>query len=102
MAKVVRIQRKGGQVIQDCDVYIGRACNMGGWNLPQSKWHNPFSAKKYGREKCLEMYREYITSKIRENPELYDLSELKGKILGCWCSPEKCHGDILLELIKSS
>ena len=27
-----------------------------------------------------------------------DLGELKGKILGCWCRPNKCHGDILVEL----
>ena len=25
-------------------------------------------------------------------------SELKGKTLGCWCKPKKCHGDILLEI----
>lgn len=31
---------------------------------------------------------------------LQQLPELKGKTLGCWCKPGKCHGDILLELIK--
>jgi hypothetical protein len=25
------------------------------------------------------------------------LPELKGKVLGCWCAPEACHGDILSE-----
>lgn len=24
----------------------------------------------------------------------------QGKTLGCWCSPKKCHGDILVELIE--
>ena len=24
---------------------------------------------------------------------------MKGKNLGCWCNPEPCHGDVLLELI---
>jgi len=28
-------------------------------------------------------------------------SELKGKILGCWCAPKACHGDILEELCKT-
>jgi len=24
---------------------------------------------------------------------------MKGKNLGCWCFPEPCHGNVLLELI---
>jgi Domain of unknown function (DUF4326) len=82
---------KGGN--RNYDVYSGR------WNYQireSSKWRNPFPAKKYGREKCIEMYREYIMNR----PELLSLIpiELKGKVLGCWCKPEKCHGDILVEL----
>ncbi|WP_245303774.1 DUF4326 domain-containing protein [Pseudorhodoplanes sinuspersici] len=26
------------------------------------------------------------------------LHELEGKDLVCWCSPEACHGDVLLKL----
>lgn len=64
----------------------------------QSKWHNPFSLIKYGRTKCIKEYEEYILS----NEELLnDLYELNGKILGCWCKPESCHGDILIKLFKS-
>lgn len=75
------------------DVYIGRP----------SKWGNPFSHKegtlaKYKvdtREEAVQKYREWIMN----NPELLmDLHELKGKILGCWCKPLMCHGDILAEL----
>ena len=29
-----------------------------------------------------------------------ELNKLKGKNLGCWCYPEKCHGDVLIELIN--
>jgi hypothetical protein len=32
---------------------------------------------------------------------LHDLHELKGKILGCWCSPKSCHGDVLSELANN-
>jgi hypothetical protein len=75
------------------DVYIGR------WSWPireSSKWRNRFSVKKYGREGAIRKYREYILG----NPELLALIpiELKDKILGCWCKPEKCHGDILAEI----
>lgn len=98
--KVVKLKRKGGKVVQDCDVYIGRALNMGGWRLKKSKWYNPFSVKSCNNDAALavEKYKEYILKK----PELLnDLHELKGKVLGCWCktSDEKpCHGDVLAQL----
>lgn len=40
---IVHLKRSNGVVVQDCDVYIGRACNMGGWRLSQSKWYNPYT-----------------------------------------------------------
>jgi hypothetical protein len=78
------------------DVYIGRP----------SKWGNPFTQIKEKntkaefivstRKKSIEKYREWILSQ----PELLnDLYELDDKILGCWCFPKSCHGDILIELI---
>ena len=27
-------------------------------------------------------------------------NELKGKILGCWCKPLPCHGDIIIKITK--
>jgi hypothetical protein len=34
-------------------------------------------------------------------PELLDyLHELEEKVLGCWCKPKACHGDILVKLVK--
>jgi hypothetical protein len=95
---VVHLRRSKGKVTQDCDVYIGRACNMGGWLLKQSKWHNPYSVKQYGRDGALNRYRTYIES--NSNNLMDDLHELGGKRLGCWCKPSPCHGDILRELFK--
>ena len=80
-------------------IYIGRNMDMYVKGSTQSKWYNPFTVKKHGRSGCLKMYREYIES----NQELLDqLSELEGKTLGCWCAPEACHGDILIELINGN
>jgi DNA modification methylase len=31
-----------------------------------------------------------------------DVSELKGKVLGCWCKPLPCHGDFLAELANQN
>lgn len=74
------------------DVYVGRG----------SKWGNPYSHKEGtlaeevvdSRSEAVKKYEEYLLS----NDELMSsLSELKGKILGCWCKPKSCHGDILLK-----
>ncbi len=78
------------------NLYIGRNMNFYVKGAGASKWQNPFAVKKYGLEKCLELYEEYV----RTSGLINDLDELKGKTLGCWCKPEKCHGDILCKLIQ--
>lgn len=69
------------------DVYIGRPGPFG----------NPFEIGKDGtREEVVEKYAEWVLTQ----PELLAIikTELKGKVLGCWCAPQLCHGDILKEL----
>jgi hypothetical protein len=70
------------------DVFIGRP----------SKWGNPFEIGKDGtRIEVIQKYEEYLLS----NPELLkDLEELRGKVLGCWCKPSACHGDVLVKLLN--
>jgi hypothetical protein len=74
----------------DYDIYIGRP----------SKWGNPFTHKAGTIahfivptvEEAVSQYEEWL----RQQSELLDaLLELKGKVLGCWCKPKLCHGDIL-------
>ena len=79
-------------------VYIGRKVMYmnGTYN---SKWCNPFSVKKYGRKRCLELYEDYIKRNKELMKDLFE--ELHGKELGCWCHPEQCHGDILLKLMNT-
>lgn len=68
------------------DVYIGRP----------SKWGNPFVVGQHGnRSQCIEKYRVWL---LRQPALVAALPELKGKVLGCWCSPMACHGDVLVEL----
>lgn len=101
MTKVVHLKRQGGVEVVSCDVYIGRAMNMGGWRLAKSKWANPFKLSDYGhdRKKVIEAYESYVRTK----PELMSsLHELEGKTLGCWCAPETCHGDVLVKLLAES
>ena len=71
------------------DVYIGRP----------SIWGNPFEIGKDGsRRKVIQRYRTYILG----NAELLALlPTLKGKVLGCWCAPQECHGDVLADLANN-
>lgn len=99
LPSVVRIRRSKGIVVQDCDLYIGRRCTMGGWNLEQSIWHNPFTIKKYGSaEEVCKLYREYI---LNNSNLMSKLPELEGKRLGCWCDGTTCHGHVLIDLFKA-
>lgn len=73
------------------DVYIGRPSIYG----------NPFVIGKDGdRDEVILKYKEWIFQP--EQSWLRDKirKELCGKILGCYCAPYKCHGDII-ELIAN-
>lgn len=73
------------------DVYIGR---------DKSIFGNPFIIGIDGnRSEVINKYRTWILNQ----PELLDkIKQLKGKILGCWCAPKKCHGDVLVEIANKS
>ena len=79
-------------------VNIGR--RNGRYKLPESKWHNPYRIGPDGdRAQVIDKYREYIQTR----PDLLAaLPELAGKRLACWCAPEACHGDVLIELLNSA
>ena len=99
MAEVVRIRRCRGELVQGCDVYIGGAVVRGGWELSVSAWNNPFNTWNSGsQEEACRRYERYLR---RDRPDLMArLWELEGKVLGCWCKPESCHGDVLVKLLE--
>lgn len=91
MTKVVNLKN------EEYDIYIGRG----------SKWGNPFTHLSLNgtkaqfqvktREEAVEEYRRWII----DQPDLMaELPELEGKILGCYCKPAACHGDVLVELLE--
>ena len=68
------------------DVYICRP----------SRWGNPYVVGIDGdRNEVIEKYREWLEHHERL---LKDLPSLRGKVLGCWCKPLPCHGDVLATL----
>ena len=70
-------------------VYIGRG----------SKFGNPYCIGRDGN-------RADVIAKHKvdfyNNPELQEAvwNKLKGKILGCFCAPQACHGDTYVEYIN--
>lgn len=60
----------------------------------RSEWGNPFELGKDGdRDEVIENYEEHY---LPHKPSLLSgLGLLRGKALGCWCAPERCHGDVL-------
>lgn len=91
MTKVVHCKK------EPYDVYIGRP----------SKWGNPFTHLAGRattaqivvptREEAVSNYKKWL---LTNNELLKMLPELKGKVLGCWCKPAACHGDVLVELLE--
>ena len=121
--KVAELRKHGVQTLKDWlldpnHLYIGRSmCYVEG--ATSSKWRNPYplsrlgeggalpnphpailrlerSVKvrtKYSLEEALELYEKHVRENLWE-----DLEELEGKVLGCWCAPQPCHGNVLQRL----
>lgn len=92
------------------DVYIGRAQTRAADARchEESPFANPFPitrelVAKLGevraRDHVIEKYRRHLLNCLEQDPGTWipRLRELKGKRLGCWCKPQKCHGDIVAE-----
>ena len=87
MTKVVNKYREA------YDVYIGRPSQFG----------NPFSVKEYGREGCIARYKEYFYKRIKEDVKFKEeVLKLKDKVLGCFCKPLACHGDVIKEYLDNN
>lgn len=105
---VVRIRKKiTGEIVQACDIYIGRRFTMAGWDLQESLWMNPFKCKTdQERANSLIQYEQYIRGKIAADPYRFlpilrnIVSQGRPLTLGCWCAPKACHGDVIIKLLE--
>jgi hypothetical protein len=70
--------------------YIGRGSVFG----------NPYRIRENGwtRDQVIEMYR----SDLRQSKDLQEVIRRlpANAILGCYCAPEACHGDVIMEMWK--
>lgn len=89
----------------DNNVYIGRKniviIDKQRYPEKDSLFQNPFKVGKDGTlDEVLEKYESYLKVKLEDEEFREQLLKLKGKRLGCWCKPERCHGDILLKYLN--
>jgi hypothetical protein len=88
---------------QDFDVYIGRG------KAQHNHFGNPFAISAYrSRDEVCNMFEQWLGG----DPEFADveperrvwilehLEELRGKRLGCFCHPLRCHGDFYVRLLE--
>ena len=73
------------------DVYIGRAGKG-----QDGYYGNPYPLEWADRSTILEMFRGYFYARLAEDAEYKArVLELRGKVLGCFCKPLLCHGDMI-------
>lgn len=77
---------------QRCDVYIGRGSPFG----------NPYAVGQDGdRDEVIRKYRIHFQDKLRLDRAFKGQVEaLRGKTLGCHCTPLACHGDVIVEYLE--
>jgi hypothetical protein len=90
--RVVHVRR------EKFDVYVGRAF----MEFPESVYGNPFRVRLgHGRKEVIAEYEEYARKRMKEDPVFRRaVLDLRGKVLGCWCKPKACHGDVLAALAE--
>jgi hypothetical protein len=101
--RVVNIRRDAGLVYEArCNnryVYIGRG--------KDSVWGNPFTHIPTGTlakfvvpyDQVLAEYEGYVRGRL---DLMQRLGTLRGKVLGCFCRPRACHGDVLVRLFEEA
>lgn len=82
------------------DVYIGRP----------SSWGNPHIIFRNGsRDEVCDKHEAWLRQWIDHKKEIIikgmsnkwmieHLGELEGEIIGCYCTPKRCHGDTLVKI----
>lgn len=94
-----RVLNKRVDAIPPDAVYVGRP----------SRWGNSFRVGLgCSQEDAVRRHKLWIEEQVKlgnvgfGKKFRYNLDELKGKDLVCWCAPLPCHADVLLELANAT
>lgn len=75
-----------------CDIYCGRPSIYG----------NPFEIGRDGtRDDVIEKYKSYFYKKIKDPKFKQKVFLLRGKKLGCWCAPLRCHLEVIIDYLEN-
>jgi hypothetical protein len=97
MIKVVHVKKS------PYDFYIGRYNSAQG--LKASPLANPFKiTKQTTRDDVLDLYSRWLSFQIEVQnhqvlTELVKILNCETATLGCWCSPQLCHGDVIAKFL---
>jgi len=82
---------------EEYDVYIGRAGKG-----QDGYFGNPFKIdKNTTRELAISKFEIYFYERLSKDDNFKNkILALKGKRLGCFCSPKPCHGDIIVDFLE--
>lgn len=83
--------------LERCDVKITRRQDNTIPDPPKfGCFGNPFPVGVHGRDKCIELFEEYFLDRLERDSDFAEaVLSLKGKRLGCFCKPKRCHGDVI-------
>jgi hypothetical protein len=82
-------------------VYIGRAVPRRG--LKKSMFANPYKEGLDGdRDEVILQYRQWFYRQLPVSAFRRAVEQLRGKMLVCWCAPERCHGDVIREYLDET
>jgi len=99
--------RVGHCIKDETDKYVGRGDGGEDMHTARKSEHgwlgNPYTVEEYGREECIEKFREDFEEKLSNDYTFRRcVRRLHGKTLGCWCqrleddSPA-CHAEVIAE-----
>jgi hypothetical protein len=85
MTTIVNLKR------DKCEIRIDRKSIFG----------NPYVIGRDGtREEVIEKYRVWFYKKLKDSSFRDRVLALKDHILGCWCKPDDCHGNVIVEYLE--
>lgn len=100
MTRVVNLRKEA------YDIYIGRPGKGqdGFWGNPIARGDDCPVCGKIHQEpgETLPCFEKFFGWRLENDPEFARrLPELKGKVLGCFCKPNPCHGDFYVAYLDS-
>ena len=93
MTTVIQHRQRQAAELAGTYVYIGRP----------SKWGNPFTMRDhsgYERARVVQSFRKYWYAVEQTQLRAAAIVELSNKVLGCFCSPLMCHGDVIATYVN--